>query len=634
MTAETASNDVEQSDPTANVTGIARTHLIAAAILLVLGAVVAAIAALQLVLPDLLSGVAATTYGRLAPAGGLLLEGGWLTLGLLGGSYWALGNITGAGVKRSPIAYASLVFITVGVLAGVVGILLGYQSGLPGLEAPVWARAISAFGFLLAAISLVGTARDNGDRLGAAGWYLTAAPLWLTLSAVIGLIPQFDGIPGNIQTSFATAGFTGLFYVTASVGLIYYVLYTITDTDPTETRPLSALGFWSLTLIWANLGAIPLIYTPVPDWYETISVAFAIASLIPLLTIAGDIGLLLRGRIGLIRDRTSLRLAVIASLSLAAATLVGLLWAWRATSTIVQYTTWVTGFDALIVLGGGSFAVFAATSEINGGNSRARSVHTLLSTLGLATIAVGWLVGGVIVGFSWAAGPASQTYTNAGVGWKVTADTSVPFLWIAAVGMAIFAVGQLTYLATLGRRSDDEVATPPGELQYNLDFEGTPRYATWSRLMWGTAAVWVFAALMTLVLPVADGADRQSTILADTQRTYASGSAELEGRNLYISEGCIECHTQVVRPIGTDVGLGTVSVAGDYANENPALVGTHRFGPDLMHYATRGEFFDKVLVQAALLDPRALASWSTMPSYSYLSSEELGALVSYLETLR
>jgi cbb3-type cytochrome oxidase cytochrome c subunit len=53
-----------------------------------------------------------------------------------------------------------------------------------------------------------------------------------------------------------------------------------------------------------------------------------------------------------------------------------------------------------------------------------------------------------------------------------------------------------------------------------------------------------------------------------------------------------------------------------------------------MHYATRGEFFDKVLVQAALLDPRALASWSTMPSYSYLSSEELGALVSYLETLR
>ena len=77
-----------------------------------------------------------------------------------------------------------------------------------------------------------------------------------------------------------------------------------------------------------------------------------------------------------------------------------------------------------------------------------------------------------------------------------------------------------------------------------------------------------------------------------------------------------------------------MSVAGDYANENPALLGAYRLGPDLMHFASRGDFFDKVLVQAAIADPRAVNDWSTMPSYSYLSSEDLGALVAYLETLR
>ena len=114
----------------------------------------------------------------------------------------------------------------------------------------------------------------------------------------------------------------------------------------------------------------------------------------------------------------------------------------------------------------------------------------------------------------------------------------------------------------------------------------------------------------------------------------APGSVELAGRNLYISEGCIECHTQAVRPVGSDVGLGPVSIAGDYANESPALLGGARFGPDLMHFATSSEFFDKVLVQASLQDPRALRPWSTMPSYSYLSSDDLSALVSYIETLR
>ncbi|MGI9529306.1 MAG: cbb3-type cytochrome c oxidase subunit II, partial [Acidimicrobiia bacterium] len=620
--------------PTDDAPGIARVHIIVAAVFLVLGTLVATDAALQLVLPQLLSGIAFATFGKLAPAARLMLEGGWLTIGLLGMSYWALTKITGQTTRRSVLAYVSLGLITLGVVAGVVGILAGYQSGLPGLEAPVWARAISTLGYLLSAVAIVGTARASGDRLGAAGWYLTSAPIWLTLTAVVGLIPASAGVAGTIQAAFVTSGITGLFFITASVGLLYYVIGAITGTDPTETRPLAALGFWSLTVVWANMGAVALIYTAVPDWYETISIAFAIASLVPLLTIAGDIGLLLRGRVAQIVDRMSLRLAVIAGLSLAIATVVNLLWAWRATSVIVQYSTWVNAFEALVVLGGGSFALFAAVSVMNGRPSRAQSAHATISTLGFALAVVGLLVGGIVVGFSWAAGPASQAYANAGAGWKVTADSSALFLWIAALGTSLFAVGQIVFLFSLsGNRGDGAEASTDAAV-YHLDFEGTPRYATWRRLIWGVVGVWLFAGLMTLVLPIVDDTDRDATLLADTYRTYDSGSIELVGRDLYISEGCIECHTQAVRPIGPDVGLGPVSVAGDYAHESPALLGAARFGPDLMHFASSGEFFDKVLVEASLRDPRSLKPGSSMPSYAYLSSEDLCALVIYIETLR
>ncbi len=142
------------------------------------------------------------------------------------------------------------------------------------------------------------------------------------------------------------------------------------------------------------------------------------------------------------------------------------------------------------------------------------------------------------------------------------------------------------------------------------------------------------AAMFTAALPILDNSQTAATITADRFRTYEPGTPELAGRDLYVSEGCAECHTQSVRPIITDVGLGAVSVAGDYANESPALMIGTRFGPDLMHVASRGEFFDKVIVTAHLKDPQSVVEWSTMPSYSYLSDVDIEAIVSYIETLR
>jgi cbb3-type cytochrome oxidase subunit 1 len=632
VTAETASNHPDQASSPPRDSGVTRIHVMVASIFLIFGSLIGAVAALQLVLPDLLAGNAFSTYGRLAPAARILLTDGWLTIGLLGCSYIALSRVTGSAVVRSAVPLASLLVIAVGALGAAVGVALGMHSGITGIAEPLWARAILAIGYLLAAVAVVGIARTARDSLGATGWYLTAAPIWLALSGLVAVIPMSDGIAGSIQMAFSSAGTTGLFFVTASVGLLYHAFTWLTATDPTAPRPLSTLGFWSLTVVWANLAAVRFIFSPAPDWYETLAVAFAIASLIPALTIATDLGLMITGKVSAITDRATLRYAVIASLALVLATVVLLLTAWRATSGVVQFAPWVNGLDALILLGGGSFAIFATVSILRGGRTGGPSVHYVLSTLGILAITAGLLVGGVVVGFSWAAGPAGQGYVNAEDAWKVTADSSALFLWIAAIGAAIFAIGQIAFV--IPRHGEPAGAAAFDTADYDLEFEGPPRYASWGRLITGVVGVWAFAALMTWILPAADGADREATILADTSRTYVAGSVEAIGRDLYISEGCIECHTQQVRPIGSDVGLGPVSIAGDYANENPALLGASRFGPDLMHYAGRVEFFDKVIVRAHLANPRSVVPWSTMPSYAYLSSDDLSALVSYIETLR
>jgi mono/diheme cytochrome c family protein len=335
-----------------------------------------------------------------------------------------------------------------------------------------------------------------------------------------------------------------------------------------------------------------------------------------------------------IGDRATLRYGVISGLALTTATVANFLGVWRATNAVVGYTTWIPGLEFVIILGGASFAVFAANSVRMGGRATGVIFHFSWSVIGLVGIAASLLAGGMVTGFSWIAGPSSQLFPNYGPGYEIAVVSLAPFLWVAAVSLLLFLVAQIVYLVQINRNRDAELAIPARHPEYDLEFGGAARYVTWKRLAWGAGTLWVAAALLTAIVPMMDNADTDPTISADRFRTYEAGSLESAGRDLYISEGCAECHTQSVRPIVTDVGLGAVSVAGDYAHENPALILGTRYGPDLMHVASRVDVFDADLVAARIADPRAAVGWSIMPSYSYLSDGDIDALASYIETLR
>lgn len=611
---------------------IARAHVVVAAVFFVVALIAASVAALQLVAPAISSGVEYLSYGLVAPAAKVLLSSGWALIGLLGLSYFALATITGEPVKRKILTTASLVLISIGTLSGAGAIIVGLSSGIVGQESPVWARATVAVGALLATLSMTATAKVKGNTLGAAGWYLVAAPILLTPTLVVGLIPTPDGFIGVVIGSFVSAGMT-LFLVTSSVGLIYFVFGRISGTSSAEARPLAALGFWSLILVGAFLNAANLIYSAAPNWLETIAVAFAIASFVPAIAIAADIGLMLRGSVARIADRSSLRYATVAGMALATATAVMFLRTFPAPSSIAQFTSWISGLEILVIAGGASFAIFAAHKVLAGGSRSGYSIHFIASSLGLLAMVAASLAGGVAAGLSWAAGPTSQKFPNSGAGWEVTANTILPFAWVALSGLIVFAIAQIVFLFKSASSTGEEVDVPLHVTAYDLEFEGAPKYLTWKRLVRGVTAIWIIAVAFTVVLPIADTSGVEATILGDTYRTYEAGTATFAGRDLYISQGCAQCHTQEVRPVAADVGLGAVSAFGDYANENPVLRGFRRIGPDLFHVATREDFNAEAL-KIHMRDPQAARPWSAMPSYSYLSDAEMDALVSYIETLR
>ncbi len=101
-----------------------------------------------------------------------------------------------------------------------------------------------------------------------------------------------------------------------------------------------------------------------------------------------------------------------------------------------------------------------------------------------------------------------------------------------------------------------------------------------------------------------------------------------KGRAIYVREGCFYCHSQFVRPQDRD--FGSKVMAGDYANETPNVLGTSRTGPDL---SNEGGKMPDAWHKGHLISPRNYTPGSIMPSFSYLSDEDLNLLIAYLQTL-
>ncbi|MBY0360110.1 MAG: cbb3-type cytochrome c oxidase subunit II [Candidatus Obscuribacterales bacterium] len=100
------------------------------------------------------------------------------------------------------------------------------------------------------------------------------------------------------------------------------------------------------------------------------------------------------------------------------------------------------------------------------------------------------------------------------------------------------------------------------------------------------------------------------------------------GRKIYVREGCVYCHTQFTRL--QDRGYGPLVHAGDYVDETPHQLGTARTGPDLTNEGGR---MSSEWQKAHLVEPRAVKPGSIMPSFSYLSHNDMADLVAYLQTL-
>jgi cytochrome c oxidase cbb3-type subunit II len=107
-------------------------------------------------------------------------------------------------------------------------------------------------------------------------------------------------------------------------------------------------------------------------------------------------------------------------------------------------------------------------------------------------------------------------------------------------------------------------------------------------------------------------------------------AAEAAGRDIYIANGCVYCHSQSIRSVDWGLGAERIAQAGDYLGDQPILLGSQRTGPDLSQAG--GEHPDDWHL-AHFINPRYTRTLSIMPAFEFLGIEKLNQLIRYIQSL-
>lgn len=144
-------------------------------------------------------------------------------------------------------------------------------------------------------------------------------------------------------------------------------------------------------------------------------------------------------------------------------------------------------------------------------------------------------------------------------------------------------------------------------------------------IVFGSLFILIAVVLVVVILPYAD---TSKTIPSELFRTRTS--VEEKGRALYISNGCVYCHTQSIRAVDWGLGAERIAQAGDYLKDHPILLGSQRTGPDLSQAG--GEHPDDWHL-AHFINPRFTRPLSIMPPFKFLKEKNIEILTRYVQGL-
>lgn len=417
------------------------------------------------------------------------------------------------------------------------------------------------------------------------------------------------------------------FLTTPFLGLMYYFMPKMAQ-RPIYSYKLSILHFWSLIFIYIWAGPHHLLYSSLPDWAQQLGVAFSIMLIAP--SWGGMLnGLLtLRGAWDKVRDDVMLKFMVVGITAYGMATFEGPMLSLKNVNAIAHFTDWIVAHVHVGALGWNGFLTFAMLYYIiprifktNLHSKKLANFHFWIGTLGIIFYAVPMYFSGLTQGTMWTEFNQDGTLTY---NFLQTTERILFLHTIRGIGGLLYLTGACVMVYNLIRTisAGSFEKSESVEVTSKDHAEGTKYWHKWIEVRPMTMLLFslIVVSIGGLIQLVPTFIVKSNIPTITSVKPYTP--LELIGRDIYIREGCNNCHSQMVRPFTHETErYGEYSKAGEFVYDHPFLWGSKRTGPDLSRGGQNSNpntYKDEGWHWNHMNDPRTLNKASIMPSYSWL----------------
>ena len=626
---------------------ITRNFAIATLVWGVVGLAAGLLIALQIFIPSMNFSLEFTTFGRTRPLHTNAVIFAFVGNAIFTAVYYSLQRLLKTRIyseKLSKIHFWGWQSI---IVAAAVTLLAGFTTGKEYAELE-WPIDIAiAVIWIIFGINMFGTIlQRRTSHIYVSIWFYIAT--WVTVAVLhifnslavpVSFLKSYTlyaGVQDALVQWWYGHNAVAFFLTTPFLGMMYYFVPKASG-RPVYSYKLSIVHFWSLIFLYIWAGPHHLLYSSLPDWLQALGTTFSVMLIAP--SWGGMInGLLtLRGAWDKVRRDPVLKMFVVGITAYGMSTFEGPMLSFKTVNAISHFTDWTIGHVHIGALGWNGMLIFGMIYwlvprlyDTKLYSTKLANVHFWIATLAIVFYAVPLYIGGITQALMW------KQFTPDGFlkypNFLETVAQLIPMYTIRAFGGALYVAGFLILVFNIvktiqaGSFVAEEEAQAPA---LHAEPDSKTQLETWHRFLERKPIRFlIFATIAILIGGIVEVIPTyliKSNIPTITSvKPYTP--LELQGRDIYVKEGCYNCHSQMIRPFRSETErYGEYSKAGESVYDHPFQFGSKRTGPDL---AREGVKTGKIYKPNSwhynhFIDPQKLNEASIMPKYPWLAKKEI-----------
>ncbi len=624
---------------------IVRAFAIATVIWGFVGTTAGLLIACQLFFPNLNFNTPFTTFGRIRPLHTNAVIFAFVGNGMFCGIYYSLQRLCRTRMFSDALSWLNFWGWQAIIVSAAITLPMGFTTSKEYAELE-WPIDIAiAVIWVAFTVNLLGTIIKRREKhMYVAIWFYISTAITVAMLHIVNSLEVpagafksysvYAGVQDALVQWWYGHNAVAFFLTTPYLGLMYYFLPKAAN-RPIFSYRLSIIHFWGLIFIYIWAGPHHLLYTALPDWAQSLGMVFSVMLVAP--SWGGMLnGLLtLRGAWDKVRQEPMLKFMVVAVTAYGMATLEGPTLAIKSVNALSHYTNWTIAHVHTGALGWNGFLTFSMLYWLfprlyrtKLWSTKLANYHFWIGLLGMMFYVVPMYTAGITQGLMW------KQFTKDGFlqypNFLETVIRIVPMYELRAVGGTLYITGIVLMMVNLYKTAkagqfigDEEVHAPALDVTSTKEspklghrwLEGVP--VTFTVL----ATVAVIVGGLIEIVPMFLIQQNVPTIAS----VHPYTPLEVLGRDIYIREGCLGCHSQMVRPFRSETErYGEYSKVGEFVYDHPFLWGSERTGPDL--HRVGGKYPDAWHYNH-MENPRSTSPGSIMPNYPWLLSDKLDVAV-------